>query len=298
MQVWSSAAAAPLLLLLVATINLVTSQPAATSNQQEPEPENAPEPYSFGYSAESVGGMSAHQESGDGRGHVQGFYMLMGDDGRERRVDYVADENGYRASVSTNEVGTRSESAGDAQYQARLPSSGQLEQAKVTAEEYKYLEDTHAAARARHSAVSNGRQQQQQQKSYNNLTSGSSDDEWRARSAALRQTTANQNLSPPAGSTVAGATNNFELAANAPQPQQQSWRGALPAGRTVMQRQLEQQFMQQANQLTEQDYPRGNYQNFQRSQQQSTGRQVVDFSQFNQQQNNVIDEVIDRKSVV
>lgn len=135
----------------------------------------APEPYSFSYSAESNGGLSTHQESGDGSGRVTGFYTIQDADGRERRVDYVADENGYRANVRTNEVGTRAQAAADAEYSVQLPSAKQLEAAKISYEQYKYLEEQHQVerernqqARSRH--LSMKPQAQQQAVRYNQLS--------------------------------------------------------------------------------------------------------------------------------
>lgn len=135
----------------------------ASSSNEENQQHPAPEPYSFGYTAESNGGLSRHQESGDGSGRVTGFYTIMGDDGRERRVDYIADADGYRAQISTNEVGTRAQSSADANYQVQLPSAGQLEAAKISYEQYKYLEDTHATERQRVALQSNQKHAQSQQ---------------------------------------------------------------------------------------------------------------------------------------
>lgn len=101
--------------------------------QAAPAPENdplaKPNPYQFSYSADSLGGRSAHQEQGDGNGRVQGFYTILGADGRERRVEYVADELGYRATIQTNEVGTKADSAANAEYIVSAPTDGQMQQA-------------------------------------------------------------------------------------------------------------------------------------------------------------------------
>ena len=145
-------------LLLVHKPCLATQQTESESNQSEP----APEPYSFSFTSESDGGQTTRQEVGDASGRVTGFYMMFGDDGRERRVDYVADENGYRAQISTNEVGTRAESSADAQYSVRLPSEAQLAQAKTTADEYRFLEETHREQRERHLAQLEGNAQPQE----------------------------------------------------------------------------------------------------------------------------------------
>lgn len=45
-----------------------------------------------------------------------GFYTLRGDDGRDRRVDYVADASGFRATISTNEMGTAPKDSADGKF--------------------------------------------------------------------------------------------------------------------------------------------------------------------------------------
>ena len=102
---------------------------AATLQQAAADPLAKPNPYTFSYSADSLGGRSAHQEQGDGQGRVQGFYTILGADGRERRVEYVADELGYRATIQTNEVGTKSDSAANAEYIVSAPTDAQMAQA-------------------------------------------------------------------------------------------------------------------------------------------------------------------------
>jgi len=76
-----------------------------------PEPDDAASepgmPYSFSYTAEATDGMSARQESSDGS-TVRGSYMLNGPDGIQRVVHYIADKDGYRATIQTNEPGTES----------------------------------------------------------------------------------------------------------------------------------------------------------------------------------------------
>lgn len=66
--------------------------------------------------------------------------MIMGDNGQMRRVDYVADADGFRADVKTNEVGTRSENSADVQYTVEVPSLGQLMEANISQEAYDDLE--------------------------------------------------------------------------------------------------------------------------------------------------------------
>lgn len=89
----------------------------------------SPKPYAFSYSADSLGGRSSHSEQGDANGRVQGFYTILGADGRERRVEYVADELGYRATIQTNEVGTKGDSAANAEFIVSAPTDAQMAQA-------------------------------------------------------------------------------------------------------------------------------------------------------------------------
>lgn len=133
-------------MVLIGAISLLVVQVVT----QKSEPEAAPEPYAFSYSAESQGGFSTHNESRDERGKVRGFYTILGEDGRERRVDYEADENGYRANVSTNEIGTRSGPTGNARYFVSPPSQGQLDAAKISADQYQFLEISHQNEREFH----------------------------------------------------------------------------------------------------------------------------------------------------
>ncbi|OQR71988.1 cuticle protein 10.9-like [Tropilaelaps mercedesae] len=81
---------------------------AYIANQQYP-----PTPYEYAYSSEDIEGTHSAQQSGDGNGRVQGSYTMTLADGRTRTVTYVADENGYRAEVTTNELGTESKNPAD-----------------------------------------------------------------------------------------------------------------------------------------------------------------------------------------
>lgn len=107
---------------LILFAGLVLAQEEALGPNGQPKPE----PYSFSYSADSTGGVASHQETGDGTGRITGVYTINGPDGRERRVEYVADAQGYRAVVKTNEIGTKPEDSGDARYQVSQPSDAQL----------------------------------------------------------------------------------------------------------------------------------------------------------------------------
>lgn len=92
-----------------------SSKPAVpeTERIQEPKPQAARpvalSPYAFGYQAEG----SARQESADASGKVTGSYQVVNEDGSVRLVKYVADENGFRADIDTNEPGTKSDNPAD-----------------------------------------------------------------------------------------------------------------------------------------------------------------------------------------
>ncbi|UYV78839.1 hypothetical protein LAZ67_16002952 [Cordylochernes scorpioides] len=80
-----------------------------------------PKPYAFDFVSELLGGQMSRQEVADGSGRVTGSYTLQDEDGRRRTVEYVADENGFRATVRTNEQGTKSESPADVVLESSAP---------------------------------------------------------------------------------------------------------------------------------------------------------------------------------
>lgn len=77
------------------------------------------EPYSFSYQAEG----SSRKEESDANGVVRGQYTLQGGDGAQRVVEYVADQNGFRASVNTNEFGTENRSPAAVNLRSSQPSA-------------------------------------------------------------------------------------------------------------------------------------------------------------------------------
>ncbi|GFR00451.1 adult-specific rigid cuticular protein 15.7 [Trichonephila clavata] len=63
--------------------------------------------YAFAYiTNDELGDANSRAEVGDAHGNKKGSYAIADIDGRARRVDYVADEHGFRAIVKTNEPGT------------------------------------------------------------------------------------------------------------------------------------------------------------------------------------------------
>ncbi|KAK8786111.1 hypothetical protein V5799_007525 [Amblyomma americanum] len=66
--------------------------------------------YDFGYKERHPGGATFRQETGNPWGHKVGSYGIADADGRVRFVKYVADANGFRVHISTNEPGTAASS--------------------------------------------------------------------------------------------------------------------------------------------------------------------------------------------
>lgn len=102
--------------------------PEQIQDAQEEAPVAVPaprRPYSFSYTATDPRDGSSHgrSETADVTGRVTGFYTLRTADGRSRRVNYVADERGFRAEVLTNEPGTASLNPANVVFRssARLP---------------------------------------------------------------------------------------------------------------------------------------------------------------------------------
>ncbi|KAG9510798.1 hypothetical protein GZH46_00642 [Fragariocoptes setiger] len=118
-----------IVLLVACVVSSALAQPLSPI-----EPPSRPIPYAFSYSADSLGGRAGHSEQGFGDGRVQGFYTILGADGRERRVEYIADENGYRATIQSNEVGTKQADSADAQWLVAPPTEGQMAQANAYAQ--------------------------------------------------------------------------------------------------------------------------------------------------------------------
>lgn len=81
-----------------------------------------PEPYEFKYDVtDEEGNRQHHEQSSDGSGTVRGTYGYTDRDGIFREVEYVADANGYRAMIKTNEPGTKSGGSADAPVESSAP---------------------------------------------------------------------------------------------------------------------------------------------------------------------------------
>ncbi|XP_040357391.1 cuticle protein 10.9 [Ixodes scapularis] len=82
------------------------------------DPFYPPQPYHFSYDAVNPveGGHHYHEETSDATNSRTGSYGYTDAFGIQRRVDYVADAGGYRATVTTNEPGTAASAPADAVY--------------------------------------------------------------------------------------------------------------------------------------------------------------------------------------
>ncbi|KAH6938680.1 hypothetical protein HPB50_011715 [Hyalomma asiaticum] len=78
-----------------------------------------PQPYSFGYdNVDEYGNRQFRTEQGDSNNAKTGSYGYRDVNGLYRRVNYVADANGFRATVDTNEPGTAPGASADAVFNA------------------------------------------------------------------------------------------------------------------------------------------------------------------------------------
>ncbi|KAK8782697.1 hypothetical protein V5799_015962 [Amblyomma americanum] len=92
---------------------------AAAQVQVQLQEQFPPHPYTFSYdSTGEDGGRLSQQETGDERNGKTGSYSYQTPDGVYRTVNYVADADGFRVSIDTNEPGTKSENPADVQINA------------------------------------------------------------------------------------------------------------------------------------------------------------------------------------
>ncbi|XP_054717332.1 uncharacterized protein LOC129226725 [Uloborus diversus] len=75
--------------------------------------ENTLGQYAFGYNEDHTSGGSFRRETSDEFGNKVGSYGLRISDGRVRIVNYVADNNGYRANIYSNEPGLAPQNFGN-----------------------------------------------------------------------------------------------------------------------------------------------------------------------------------------
>ncbi|GIY17464.1 uncharacterized protein CEXT_37721 [Caerostris extrusa] len=69
--------------------------------------------YKFGYAIKDKYSEQHREEHSTGAGGVKGSYGYIDAKGVYRKVDYVADKDGFRAKIKTNEPGTANQDPAD-----------------------------------------------------------------------------------------------------------------------------------------------------------------------------------------
>ncbi|XP_076371667.1 uncharacterized protein LOC143257186 [Tachypleus tridentatus] len=86
--------------------------------------EESPKPFNFGYQIQDdAGNTHEREESGDEAGNVQGSYGYTDGLGLYRKVQYVADAEGFRATIESNEPGLTNANPANVEITAQEPPS-------------------------------------------------------------------------------------------------------------------------------------------------------------------------------
>lgn len=84
------------------------------AGQRIEDPIGPPQPYSFSYDiTNDFGTRLSQSESGDANNVKTGTYSYSEANGIFRNVQYIADKDGFRATIDTNEPGTKSSAPAD-----------------------------------------------------------------------------------------------------------------------------------------------------------------------------------------
>ena len=67
--------------------------------------DETPSPYNFSFEEKDTNFTITRQEAMDELGTIKGSYSYIDKDGTFRTVNYIADEDGFRATVDSNEPG-------------------------------------------------------------------------------------------------------------------------------------------------------------------------------------------------
>ncbi|KAF8771135.1 cuticle protein 10.9-like [Argiope bruennichi] len=114
-----------IILLLFSIFNAIYSGPAPVVPVAQ-----IPQPYGFGYEFGDGLGMTQHRsETADTAGIVRGRYGFRDPQGLYRNVEYIADSNGYRAVIRSNEPGAASQNTADAVFIVQPPPPAVVAQA-------------------------------------------------------------------------------------------------------------------------------------------------------------------------
>ena len=90
--------------------------------QHEQDSYETAQRYKFGYKIiDKYGNKQVREEEADEYNNRKGYYSFIDHDGVHRKVDYVADGHGFRATVVTNEPGTSHSNPAEAKIIANFP---------------------------------------------------------------------------------------------------------------------------------------------------------------------------------
>ncbi|XP_022243822.1 cuticle protein 10.9-like [Limulus polyphemus] len=87
-----------------------------------PAPKETPQPFEYSFEIkDEAGNTITRQESGDGSGAVTGSFSYIDENGIFRRVNYVADVDGFQPQIETNEPGTANANPASVQMTVQEP---------------------------------------------------------------------------------------------------------------------------------------------------------------------------------
>ncbi|XP_076365875.1 uncharacterized protein LOC143254505 isoform X2 [Tachypleus tridentatus] len=87
-----------------------------------PAPEETPQPFEYSFEIkDEAGNTITRQESGDGSGAVTGSFSYIDENGIFRRVNYVANIDGFQPQIETNEPGTANANPASVQITVQEP---------------------------------------------------------------------------------------------------------------------------------------------------------------------------------
>ncbi|GIY69761.1 hypothetical protein CEXT_308061 [Caerostris extrusa] len=99
---------------------------------------NQAKPYTFGYSIKDKYSEQHRDEHSIGAGGVKGSYGYIDAKGVYRKVEYVADKDGFRAKIKTNEPGTANQDPADVKLHKNEKDSYKNAEYEKQTDGYKY----------------------------------------------------------------------------------------------------------------------------------------------------------------
>ncbi|XP_054724351.1 uncharacterized protein LOC129234381 [Uloborus diversus] len=184
-----------------------------------------PSPYAFEYNNQDENGTTLfRKESSDGKGTIKGSYGYRDAFGTERFVEYVADENGYRAQIRTNEPGIESRNPAGVQLNVTpLRHSYETKSRPFSSSEKPNPKKANEAPKVKQSFKQQGSTGQDSTGSFNTFSSTKKQSQ--AQQQAFSQPSSNQTpLSPQKQQGSQQAFNTFTSTQILPNEQQHTFR--------------------------------------------------------------------------